>query len=238
MQVHRQFSWGRWHIGLGRYHQSPPFDQPELRTLAQSHQASTGLEWQISGSDWGRHLGQASTDKWYVDPVGVTLLVDEEAVGGEAYVCALGTMGWTCWVSSVHSQLLYDGDMFTGPFSQPFFVNAMLGWRSEELDSGARYRISSGLPLTEPVDAVLDATQDIYLPTYTQFPQERMPNYQKIDVQVARLYGNLEQSVSKPIAKLGQFRLAATTFTPFIIITIQSLNWSLALRLYHSSDYH
>ena len=144
MQLHRQFSWGRWHIGLGRYHQSPPFDQPELQNFAQSNQASTGLEWKISdsvligGDIWVKH----STDKWYVDPVGVTLIVDEEAVGGEAYVAAR----WDRWdgrvgVSSVHSQLLYDGDMYTGPFSQPFFVNAMLGWRSDSWTVGARYRI-------------------------------------------------------------------------------------------------
>ena len=199
IQLHRQFSWGRWHIGLGRYHQSPPFDQPDLQNFAQSNQASTGLEWKISdsvligGDIWVKH----STDKWYVDPTGVTLVVDEEAVGGEAYVAAR----WDRWdgrvgLSSVHSQLLYDGDMYTGPFSQPFFVNAMLGWRSDSWTVGARYRISSGLPLTEPVDAVLDATQDVYIPTYSQFPQGRMPNYQKIDVQVARIW-TLRTSVLK-----------------------------------------
>ena len=48
LQVHRQFDWGRWHFGLGRYHQSPPFDQPEQQTFAQSNQASTGLEWEVS----------------------------------------------------------------------------------------------------------------------------------------------------------------------------------------------
>lgn len=61
---------------------------------------------------------------------------------------------------------------------------------------GTRYRVSSGLPLNEPVDAVLDATQDVYIPTYSQFPQGRMPNYQKIDVQVARVW-TLRNSVLK-----------------------------------------
>jgi hypothetical protein len=52
------------------------------------------------------------------------------------------------------------------------------------------------LPLTQPVAAVLDATQDVYVPTYSQFPQERMPNYQKIDVQIARVW-QLRTSVLK-----------------------------------------
>ena len=199
MQVHRQFDWGRWHLGLGQYHQSPPFDQPELRNFARSHQASTGFEWQVSegvlfgGDVWVKQ----STEKWYVDPTGETLLVDEQAVGGEAYLSAR----WERWdgrvgVSSVNSQLLFEEALFTSPFSQPFFINTMLGWRSEDWTIGARYRISSGLPLTQPVDAILDATQDIYLPTYSQFPQERMPTYQKIDVQVARVW-KLRQSVLK-----------------------------------------
>lgn len=199
LQVHRQFYWGRWHFGLGRYHQSPPFDQPDLRNFAQSNQASTGLEWEVSdalmigGDVWVKQ----STNKWYVDPTGTTLLVGEEAVGGEAYISAR----WDRWdgrvgLSSVNSRLLYDDDVHTSPFSQPFFVNAMLGWRSEKWMVGTRYRVSSGLPLNEPVDAVLDATQDVYIPTYSQFPQGRMPNYQKIDVQVARVW-TLRNSVLK-----------------------------------------
>ena len=199
LQVHRRFIWGRWHFGLGRYHQSPPFDQPEIGNFAQSNQASTGLEWQVSdalvigGDVWVKQ----STDKWYVDPTGTTLLVGEEAVGGEAYVSAR----WDRWdgrvgVSSVNSRLIYDEDVHTSPFSQPFFLNAMLGWRSDDWIVGARYRISSGLPLVEPVDGVLDATQDRYIPTYSQFPQSRMPTYQKIDVQVARTW-QLRTSVLK-----------------------------------------
>ena len=199
MQVHRQFDWGRWHIGLGQFHQSPPFDQPDLKNFARSHQASTGIEWQITdgvllgGDVWFKQ----SIDKWYVDPTGSTLLLNEQAVGGEAYLSAR----WERWdgrvgVSSVNSQFLYEESIFTSPFSQPFFINTMIGWRSDDWTIGARYRISSGLPLTQPVDAVLDATQDIYLPTYSQFPQERMPTYQKIDVQVARVW-KLRQSVLK-----------------------------------------
>lgn len=199
VQIHRQFDWGKWHIGLGQYHQSPPFDQPDLTNFAQSHQASTGLEWRVSevvmvgGDLWAKQ----SSDKWYVDPTGVTLLVDEQAVGGEAYFSAR----WERWdgrvgVSSIHSNLLYEDDVYNSPFSQPFFLNAMLGWQSDNWMVGARYRISSGLPLTQPVAAVLDATQDLYIPTYSQFPQERMPNYQKIDVQIARTW-KLRNSVLK-----------------------------------------
>jgi hypothetical protein len=198
-QLHRQFDWGKWHVGLGQYHQSPPFDQPELTQFAKSHQASTGLEWRISdavlvgGDVWIKQ----STGKWYVDPTGQTLLVDEESMGGEAYFAARvdrwdGRIG----LSSVDSMLLYEDSSYVSPFSQPFFVNAMLGWRSESWTLGARYRISSGLPLTQPVAAVLDATQDAYVPTYSQFPQERMPNYQKIDVQIARVW-QLRTSVLK-----------------------------------------
>ena len=95
MQLHRQFSWGRWHIGLGRYHQSPPLINLSFQHFAQSNQASTGLEWKVSdsvligGDIWVKH----STDKWYVDPTGVTLVVDEDAVGGETYV----TARWDRW---------------------------------------------------------------------------------------------------------------------------------------------
>ena len=202
IQVHRQFDWGRWHIGVGRYHQSPPFEQPELTMFASSEQASTGVEWQISdgvifGADiWAKQV----RDKWYTDPNGVVLVVGEEAVGGELYFSSRwgdvdqwdGRVG----VSSVNSRLLYENTTHLSPYSQPFFVNAMLGWKSEDWTLGARYRISAGLPLEQPLGTTLDANQDTYVPMWSTFPQERMPLYQKIDLQIARVW-QLEKSVLK-----------------------------------------
>jgi hypothetical protein len=64
----------------------------------------------------------------------------------------------------------------------------MLGWQSAWWTLGARYRYASGLPYSAPQGAILDANQDLYLPTWSTFPTERMPAYQKIDVQIARLW--------------------------------------------------
>jgi hypothetical protein len=123
--------------------------------------------------------------------------VGEEAVGGELYFAGRwerfdGRVG----ISSVNSRLLYQEETYTSPFSQPFFVNALIGWRSDVWTLGARYRISSGLPISEPVGAILDATQDMYQPQWSTFPNGQMPVYQKIDLQIARVW-QLRNSVLK-----------------------------------------
>ena len=111
MQVHRQFDWGRWHLDWVSTIRVHRLINQNFRFLHSSHQASTGFEWQVSegvlfgGDVWVKQ----STDKWYVDPTGATLLVDEQAVGGEAYLSAR----WERWdgsvgVSSVSSQLLFE----------------------------------------------------------------------------------------------------------------------------------
>ncbi len=216
VQVHRQFDWGRWHIGVGKYHQSPPFDQPELNNFASSDQVSTGFEWQIAeqmllgGDIWGKQV----SDKWYVEPNGQTLLVGEEAVGGELYFAGRwarfdGRVG----ISSVNSRLLYQDETYTSPFSQPFFVNAMVGWRSDVWTLGARYRISSGLPISEPVGAVLDATQDLYQPQWSMFPNGQMPVYQKIDLQIARVW-QLRNSVLKAYCEAWAVPLSGNYLYP------------------------
>ncbi len=202
IQVHRQFASGKWHLAVGRYHQSPPFDQPELQQFATSEQASTGFEWRISdafvvgGDVWAKQV----RDKWYREPNGQTLLVGEEAVGGEAYISSRwgDTEQWDGRVglSSVNARLVYQDERHRSPFSQPFFVNAMLGWHSDSWTIGGRYRISSGLPIVEPTDAVLNANQDVYMPVWSTFPTGQMPIYQKIDVQIARVW-KLRNSVLK-----------------------------------------
>ncbi len=202
IQVHRQFTSGRWHFAVGRYHQSPPFDQPELQQFASSEQASTGFEWRISdavvvgGDVWVKQV----RDKWYREPNGQTLLVGEEAVGGEAYISSRwgdadqwdGRVG----LSSVNARLVHQDERHRSPFSQPFFLNAMLGWHSDSWTIGGRYRISSGLPIVEPTSAVLNANQDVYMPVWSTFPTGQMPKYQKIDVQIARVW-QLRNSVLK-----------------------------------------
>lgn len=199
IQMHRRMDWGKWHLGVGRYHQSPPFEQPNLTEFAVSDQVSTGIEWDVSsdlrigGDIWAKQ----SDNKWMIAPDGSTLLVEEQSTGGELYLSSR----WERWttrlgVASTNGRLKYQDSWNLSPYHQPIFVNAMLGWQSEAWTLGARYRYASGLPYSIPESARLDANQDLYLPDWSTFPQERMPAYQKIDVQIARLW-KLRQSELK-----------------------------------------
>jgi hypothetical protein len=186
------------HVGLGRYHQSPPLERPEETKFAEADQISTGIEWIRQGTDvlgayvvrigvdlWGKKV----RNKWYPSTDGQFLTVEEEAIGGEVYAATQ----WSRWdarlgLSSVNSRLLYKNEHHLSPYDQPVFFNAMLGWNSEDWTFGVRYRRSSGLPYVHPTGSILDANQDSYIPNWSIFPTQRMPLYQKIDVQIARTW--------------------------------------------------
>ena len=198
VQVHHQYDWGNVHFGFGRYHQSPPLERPEETKFAEADQISTGIEWIRRGTDvlggyvvrvgmdvWGKQV----RNKWYTTPDGGVLTVEEESIGGELYLASQ----WARWdarlgLSSVNSQLLYRGEKHLSPYDQPFFLNAMLGWKSEEWILGVRYRRSSGLPYNNPTGSILDANQDSYIAQWSTFPTQRMPIYQKVDIQIARVW--------------------------------------------------
>ena len=60
LQIHRSLDWGKWHFGIGRYHQSPPFEQPSLTDFAYRsglHRNRMGYFFRCTY--WWRHLGQA-----------------------------------------------------------------------------------------------------------------------------------------------------------------------------------
>lgn len=196
VQIHHQATDNlSWHLGLGRYHQSPLVDVTSEIAFAKSNQASTGMEWQISNSSIFSQI--LSVDAWvkntfnkiHWSPSNLPLLVDEEAFGGEVLWGANlhdsieSRMGF----SMVHSTLIFQDQEYVSPYTQPISLNAMLSWHNDHWMLGARYRYSSGLMLSEPIAAIYDGNTDQYQPNWGDFPSRKMPDYQKIDAQIVRM---------------------------------------------------
>jgi hypothetical protein len=192
LQIYKEMGTGLLaHVGVGRYSQSPQVESG-LSHFAQSNQVSGGMQWQPrrnSASKLGFDLWYKSTENKAYQPVdGDIILVSEEATGGEVF--------WnTTWfdalqsnvsLSSVSSHLFSDGQRYVSPFSQPIYFNAMIAWQNAHWNLGARYRYASGLPFAAPESSLYQASADNYQALWSTFPTDKMPDYQKVDVQIAR----------------------------------------------------
>ena len=89
----------------------------------------------------------------------------------------VGNAGMVEWGSLQLAKLLYEKPVYVSIFSAILHqCSCSVGDQTIGLSA-----LDIGFHLVSAHTACrcgLDATQDIYLPTYSQFPQERMPTYQ------------------------------------------------------------
>ena len=180
-----------WSMAGGLYHQAPPIFFETVDVQAKSSQLSTGWEifseTQKLGVDiWVRDTKNKIIPQVAADP----LLGTEQAAGGEVFYqlsIGEGLVSRTA-VSSVNSWLLCQDEYNRSIYHQPFSINTQISWSNDRWMMGLRYRYSLGLPTIEPEDSVYQANSDVYTAIWEDFPTGQMPDYQKWDAQIARIW--------------------------------------------------
>lgn len=180
-----------WSLAGGVYHQAPPTFFESIDAQATSMQASTGWEIfsdkQKLGIDiWGRETENKIVAQVDSDPI----LAVEQGLGAEIfYQLKLGDAFLSqISVSSVNSTIVSNGARYKSIYHQPFSLNTQLAWNNDNWIAGLRYRYSMGLPTIEATGAVYQANSDSYTAIWENFPSGRMPDYQKWDAQLARIW--------------------------------------------------
>jgi hypothetical protein len=192
----------RWNIredlrlkaAAGRYTQSPVLDalspttgNPDLG-FVQSEQVALGLEgavaqrWELGAELWGKLLHDV-----VVEPVGAA----PEAAEGDAWGLELTSRYrirdlFFSYVSLTVGRATRDGAPFE--YDQPYALSMVASWHPvPHWKLGARYRFAAGLPYTPVDEAVYNGNTDTWEPVLGEEMSERLPDYHKLDLRVARM---------------------------------------------------
>jgi hypothetical protein len=188
--------WRRGDLGFraaaGKYSKSPAVDDRSQVTgtpgLPMSHalHAAAGFDyavasrWEFEANFWGRKVEDAS--RQFADRAPVA--VDGEAYGVEVVSRYRMKERFFSWASL---SLAHAEEGGVSPYDQPMAFDFVFSWRPvAQWDFGMRYRYASGMPYYAPASSIYDAVEDAYMPSYTESPLGRLPDYQKIDLHTAR----------------------------------------------------
>ncbi len=185
----------RLRAATGRYSQAPALDLhspvdglPDLG-LASSEQVAAGVDWAVAGrlelalDLWGKRLH----DTWTTDAAGAPLKVDGEAAGIELQTRYRLRERFFSWATLTLGRARRDGLTFA--YDQPVALNLVASW--EATDSwtlGVRYRWGSGLPFTPVTGSTYDGDSDGYVAQLGTAYSDRLPAYQKLDLQIDRTW--------------------------------------------------
>ena len=187
-------------LAAGRYHQladarflDPVYGNPKLAPLSADHT--------IAGYEWKTDDANVRVEAYRKDYRG---LVTNDAVtyyanGGRGYargvdVFVQGTHRWlTGWVSYGYldskRQELDDPHLVRSRYGTGHSVTLVSKYQvTSRWQLGAKYNYSAGRPVTPVVDRTYDAARGIWHPVYGEHNSERLPDYNRLDVRVTRLF--------------------------------------------------
>jgi hypothetical protein len=185
--------------GWGKYHQFPQGPQiingmgnPHLGYETADHY-SLGVE-QLLPDSWSVKL-----EGYYKKLENLVIPHDPEnyinggsgtAYGVEALVKKNKTTDWSGWVSAAYTKTKrhndVTGEAFPFSYDQPLIVNLVYEWNfARNWTFGAKWRYQSGAPFTPVVGTYTDSTGRLR-PTYGELGAERLPDYHRLDVRIAR----------------------------------------------------
>lgn len=185
--------------GWGKYHQFPQgfqivngFGNPQLSYENADHY-SVGVEQQLPEA-WSARL-----EGYYKKFTDLVIPHEPEnyinggsgkAYGVEALVKKHRTADWSGWVSLAYAKTERRNDV-TGaafPFSydQPLIANLVYEWNfARNWIFGAKWRYQTGAPFTPVIGTYTDSSGRLR-PTYGELGSERLPDYHRLDVRIAR----------------------------------------------------
>lgn len=186
--------------GWGKYHQFPEGFQvvngignPHLSYVKADHY-TIGVEQQFGG--WSAKIEgyYKKLDDLVVpvpQPENFLNLGSGHAYGSELLIKKNRTSDWSGWLSAAYSKTERKNDRtgaeFPFGFDQPFIVNLVYEWHFlPKWSAGAKWRFQSGAPFTPVVGTRLDAGR--IRPNYGPLGSERLPDYHRLDLRIAREY--------------------------------------------------
>lgn len=185
--------------GWGKYHQFPQgfqvvkdFGNPHLSYEKADHY-SLGVEQQLQDA-WS-----AKVEVYYKTLSDLVIPHEPEnyinggsgkAYGVEALVKKNKTTDWSGWVSASYTKTErhndVTGEAFPFSYDQPLIVNMVYEWNfAKNWTFGAKWRYQSGAPFTPVIDTYTDSSSRLR-PTYGELGSERLPDYHRLDVRIAR----------------------------------------------------
>lgn len=180
-------------VAGGRYtqapepeHLDPVIGDPTLG-LSRAWHAAAGADWAIAGrwelgvEGWGRTLQDG-----VLAPIGeAPVAVDGRAAGIELTSRYRIRDRFFAWVSGMAGRTELGG--FRGDFDQPLALSAVASWDFRPgWNAGVRWRYATGLPLTPLLGGIYDGDTDSYVAVPGERNSARLPDYQKLDVHLAR----------------------------------------------------
>lgn len=185
--------------GWGKYHQFPQGPQvingmgnPNLSYEKADHY-SLGVEQQLPDA-WSAKLeGYYKTFEDLVIPhVPENYLNGGSgtAYGVEALLKKNRTADWSGWLSVAYTKTKRHNDLtgeaFPYAYDQPLIVNLVYEWNfARNWTFGAKWRYQTGAPFTPVVGTFTDTTGRVR-PVYGALGEERLPDYHRLDVRIAR----------------------------------------------------
>ncbi len=185
--------------GWGRYHQFPQgfqvvngFGNPHLSYENAEHY-SAGVEQQLPEA-WSAKL-----EGYYKKLEDLVIPHEPEnyinggsgkAYGAEVLVKKNRTADWSGWVSVAYAKTErhndVTGEAFPFSYDQPLIVNMVYEWNfARNWTFGAKWRYQTGAPITPVIGTYTDSSGRLR-PTYGALGSERLPDYHRLDVRIAR----------------------------------------------------
>ena len=174
----------------GVYHQIPSIDLLRLDSTlptAGALQGATGISTvafdslEIGVDLWGRSYENASR----LGPNSDLQEYQGWAIGTELQAKFRLKERFFSWASV--SVMQATENQGVGVYEQPVSVQFLMSWRPfSDWDFGLRYRYASGMPFFQPVSSLYMSALDTYTPVFSETPNDRLPDYQKIDLHVAK----------------------------------------------------
>lgn len=185
--------------GWGKYHQFPQgyqvvrdFGNPNLSYEEADHY-SLGVEQQLHDAWSVKVEGYYKTLSDLVIPDDKVNYINGgsgKAYGIEALVKKNKTADWSGWLSASYTKTeRYNdvtGEAFPFSYDQPLIVNLVYEWNfARNWTFGAKWRYQSGAPFTPVIGTYTDSTGRLR-PTYGDLGSERLPDYHRLDIRIAR----------------------------------------------------
>ena len=185
--------------GWGKYHQFPQgyevingMGNPNLSYELADHY-TLGVEQQLPDAWSVKVEGYYKTLSDLViphDPENYINGGSGKAYGVEVLVKKNKTTDWSGWLSASYTKTErrndVTGEAFDFSYDQPLVVNLVYEWNlAKYWTFGAKWRYQSGAPFT-PVVGTTTNTSGLILPVYGTLGSERLPDYHRLDIRIAR----------------------------------------------------
>ena len=191
--------WGKYHQFPQGYEVIPKMGNPGLDNIKADHY-NLGIE-RLLTEGWSTRF-----EVYYKDLYDLVVPDVEKnyvnggsgkAYGAELLIKKNRTESWSGWLSATYSRTErrndLTGEKFPYSYDQPIVLNLVYEWQFRpQWTFGAKWRYQSGAPYTPVIGTYTQiytdatGTHSLIRPQYGEIGSERLPEYHRLDLRVAR----------------------------------------------------